>query len=441
MAYRDTWLWVPKGKVNTRMLRHSLTLDINGGRDSIKMFREAEHHLGIPRERLDEDELNFEVVDLTPKTFDPISVKSKIVLDAQDPTSRQQEDAYADLMTADNGILNVKCGLGKTVLALHAVAEWGVPALVIAAAGHLKQWESEIKLHLEMDGEIGWIQGKPEKWRWKGCPIILASLKTLSIYADEVPFDLCRYPGVVIWDEIHHLAAKWYSRTSDMFPCRRLGLTATVNRPDGLEMQYLWHVGPVIHRNLEYDLVPEVTFIESPTTVDWNDKEARKEFCDKFNEVHIQKLCAYVGQRPEEIAFAKSIVDREVAAGGNILALSVSRDHSRALHELYPDSGVIDANVPFKRRLDMLHEHELVFATVQIAREALNKKELDVLVLLTEFSSDNNLQQAIGRVLRKCAGKMPKVIVLSHVNVGPMVNMGHNLRRHFRRWGMEVRSE
>ena len=440
-AYRDSWLWVPKSKVNVRMLKHSLTLPINGGKDSIPMYRDAEHHIGIPRERLDPDELRYEVVDLTPRAYDTIKVKSRIVLDAQEPESDQQMQAFSDLMTADCGILNVKCGMGKTVLALHAIAEWGVPAMVIGAPGHLKQWESEIKLHLEVDGEIGWIQGKPEKWRWRGCPIVLASLKTLSIYADEVPFELCCYPGVIIWDEIHHLAAKWYGRTSDLFLGRRYGLTATVNRPDGLEMQYLWHVGPVIHRNLEYDLVPEVTFVASPTVVDWKCEETRPEYCDKFGEVHIQKLCAHVGQLPGEIAFARGIIDREVGAGGNILALSVSRDHSRALHEFYPDSGVIDANVPFNKRMDQLHEHELVFATVQIAREALNKKELDVLILLTEFSSNNNLQQAIGRVLRKLVGKMPRVIVVSHVNVGPMQNMGMNLRRHFRRWGMEVKSE
>lgn len=440
-AYRDTWLWVPKDKVNVRMLKHSLTLKINGGRDEIVMYREAKHHIGIPRARFDQDELRYEVVELTPTEFESVNITSGVVLDALDPKSDQQREAFADLMLSEGGILNLKCGSGKTPLMLHAIAQWGGPALIVGAPHVLKQWIGEIELHLEVEGELGWIQGKPSKWKWEGCPIVLASLKTLSIYADEVPLDLCRYPGVVVYEEIHHLAATQYSRTATLFPGRRYGLTATVNRPDGLEMQYLWHVGPVIHRNLTYDLVPEVIFRESSTVVDWGREKDRPEYCDKFGEIHIQKLCAYVGQLPEEIAFARETVDREVAAGSNILALSVSKKHSRTLHGFYPDSGVIDADVPFGKRLAMLSDHKLTFATVQIAREALNKKELDVLLLLTEFSSDNNLQQAIGRVLRKCIGKMPKVIVLSHTKIGPMNSMGNNLKRHFKRWGMEVKNE
>jgi len=442
VAYRDTWLWVPKSRVNTRMLRHSLTLLINGGRDELTMYRESEHHLGIPRARLDPDELKYEVVDLAPTKFESVDIVSKVVLDAQDMTDTIQRDSFADLMASENGILNIRCGAGKTVIMLHLIAELGVPALIINDRGHiLEQWVGEIEKHLEIKGGVGWIQGNPKKWKWKNHPIVLASLKTLTLYADQIPTDLCQRFGIVVWDEIHHLAAPGYALTADIFPGRRYGVTATVNRPDGLEMQYLWHVGPVVYRNLEHDLVPEVVFKESPTVVDWSCEEDKPEYCDKFGEIHIQKLCAYVGQCPSDIALAREVIDKEVAAGGDILALSVSKNHSRALHALYPDSGVIDANVPFKKRLAVLADNKLTFATVQIAREAINKKALDVLILLTEFSSDNNLQQAIGRILRKCEGKVPKVVVISHKNIGPMQGMGMNLRRHFRGWGMEVKDE
>ena len=440
-AYRDTWLWVPKSKVNVRMLRHSLTLSINGGQDTLVMYREAEHHIGIPRERLDLEDLKYEVVDLTPQSYEEVKVESKIVLDAQDPSDTIQRDSFVDLLDSTNGILNLRCGAGKTVILLHFIAELGVPALIINDKAHiLKQWEEEIKTHLEVDGKVGWLQGKPSKWKWETNPIALASLKTLSLYHDEVPADLCRRFGIVVWDEVHRLAASQYSRTADMFPGRRYGATATVNRPDGLEMQYLWHVGPVVHKNLKHDLVPEVTFVASPTTIDWECEEQRAEYTDKFGTLHIQKLCAFVGQRPEELTFAQSIIDREVAAGGDILALSVSKDHGRELHSRYPGSGIIDADVHFNKRLAVLADHKLTFATVQIAREALDKKALDVLILLTEFSSDNNLQQAIGRVLRKCVGKAPKVIILSHEEIAPMRFMGEKLRRHFRKWGMEVKN-
>ena len=439
-AYRDTWLWVPKSKVNARMLRHSLTLSINGGQDTLVMYREAEHHIGIPRERLDLDELKYEVVDLTPQSYEEINIESRIVLDAQDPTDTIQRDSFIALLDSTNGILNLRCGAGKTVVLLHFIAELGVPALIVNdKANILKQWEQEIGTHLEVPGKLGWVQGRPSKWRWETNPITLASLKTLSLYHDEIPAAFCQRFGIVVWDECHHLAARQYALTADMFPGRRYGATATINRPDGLEVQYLWHIGPVVHRNLKHDLIPEVTFVASPTTVDWDCAEQQAEYTDKFGTLHIQKLCAFVGQLPGELEFAQEIIDREIANNRDILALSVSKDHSRALHTRYPGSGVLDGDVHFSKRLAVLAEHKLTFATVQLAREALDKKSLDVLILLTEFSSDNNLQQAIGRVLRKCVGKAPKVIILSHEKIAPMRHMGMKLRNHFRKWGMKVK--
>ena len=74
------------------------------------------------------------------------------------------------------------------------------------------------------------------------------------------------------------------------------------------------------------------------------------------------------------------------------------------------------------------------------AKEALDKETLDSLVILTEFSSENMLQQTVGRIQRFLRNKKSaRVVVVWHVNIPPMAAMGNKLMGHFRKWGMKVR--
>jgi superfamily II DNA or RNA helicase len=446
LAYRDTWLWVPKKLVNHRMLKRSLTIKTAG--EELELWRETEHHIGVPRARLTDEEVKCEIVDLTPKEYQPVGIRSLITLDAMAPNLTRQRDAYEDMMDARGGILNLACGLGKTVVILHALAEWKVPALIITHQTHvLYQWKDEIfgveeenePAKLEVDGELGWIQGKPEKWKWRGCPITMASMRTLSIYRDHIPPEMTSYFGVVVFDEVQHVAAKQLAKTADMFLGRRIGATATVNRPDGSELIYLWHLGWVFHENLEQDLVPEVVFHRSYTELDMSDPHVRRAVTDVTHEEHMLKMNAFVGQLPEEIDIARSLIDEGVEKDLDTLVLSTSVDHIEALGKLYPGAPVLYSKVAAKKRLQLLKKNRLSFATVQLLREAANKKSLENLIVLVEFSSSNTLQQTIGRILRPLPGKQPRVTVVLHTKIPEMKGRGENLKRHFRRWGMEVK--
>lgn len=446
-AYLDNWLWLPKHKVSAQTLRRSLHLTTADGRIDIKLWRESEHHFGIPRRKVNRTALPYDVVDLRPAEYPEADLESLITLDLLDQGKTTQRDAYAALQDAQEGILNVACGGGKTVVLLHAAAASRHPALIITdKANILHQWKEEAlgnkveSPKLRVGGEIGWIQGNPTKWKWRGCPLVFATLKTLSMYANAVTPEMSAYFGTIIWDEVHHLAAAYFARTADLFMGRRLGASATINRPDGMELVYLWHLGDVFYQNLEQDLLPDVYFVPSPTHIDLSSDEVRPQIETCLGEVHHRKLCAYVGMRPEELNFAQEVLDREIADDRDVLAIAVSKDHARALHQRYPGSGVLDADVKDTERLSVLRDHTLTFSTVDMAREALNKKSLDSLVILTEFSSSNTLQQAVGRVQRDCdAKRIPRVIVVHHTRIPPMNGMGMQLKRHFTKRGMEVR--
>jgi len=437
-GYYDGWLWLPKTKVNPSILKTSLTLDADG-QEPIRAFREAPRHIGIPRAKIDPEKLGYEVVDLRPRSYAQTRIESRIVLDKQRPERSDQSDAFRDMCCANGGILNLACGLGKTVIALHLIAHLKVPALIIGYPTHLEQWKQEINRFLEIDGDLGWVQGNPKKWTWRA-PITLASINSLARHANSIPLEMAAFPGVVVFDEVHHLGGAVLSRTAPLFLGRRYGLTATVDRPDGRHLLYLWHLGPVFHSNLEQDMIPTVTFVASPTQLDLRDRETRRGCCDVTGEFHFAKTCAYLSTREKEIRLAKMIIDEGLARDRTLMVIALSTERLRVMHELYPNSGFINRTVPQKERLSILLNNRLVFGTTQMLRESLSKKSLDALISLTEFSSDNLLQQCMGRTQRRLPGKkMPKVIFIWHHKVGPLAAAGRKLMRILKSWNIPLK--
>ena len=439
-------MWLPKDKISERTLKRSLeyTYSTAGGDKVLSMWREEPNHILVPREFVDPETLDYEVTDLAPE-FPKVEISSSIELDKPWPDKTIQRDAFADIVGARSGILCLACGRGKTIVYLHAAAQWGVPLLVINDKEHiLLQWRNAIEKFLDFEGGVGWIQGKPSKWDWKH-PVTLAMLKSLSNYSDQLPEGMREWFGAIVWDEIHHLSAPTFSRTASLFPGRRFGATATPERQDGTEVLYHGHVGPILHTNLEQDIIPGVVFRRSHTEIDLSDNTVREGCLSCNGDVHFRKMAAYVGTQEEELNLCAGVVQRGVEAGRRILVLSLSRDQTIAMHERFPGSGIVIAGRPKKPadRLRVIDENELVFATTDLAREALDEARLDSLIILNEFSDENLLQQAVGRIQRALleGSKEPsKVVIIFHVRIPPMRAMGANLKKHFRRWGIETES-
>lgn len=437
-------MWLPKSKCSANVLKSSLEHEYQSqGRTKVlRMWREEPNHILVPREFVNPEHLDYEVRDLVTE-FPKVQIESFVDLDRLWPEKTIQRDAFRDIVDARGGILNLACGRGKTVVFLHAAAHWGEPLLVINDKEHiLTQWRNAIEKFLSFEGGVGWIQGKPSSWDWKH-PITLAMLKSLSSHSDNLPEGMTDWFGRVIWDEIHHLSAPTFSKTASLFPGKRYGATATVERSDGTEVLYNGHVGPILHSNLEQDLVPTVVFKRSHTTVDFSLRDVRRQCYSVNGEVHHRKMSAYVGTRPEELDLCCGVVERGLESGRRLLVLSVSRDQTIAMHERFPESGIVIHGQPKKPkdRLKVIRDNQLVFATTDLAREALDEARLDSLVLLNEFSDKNLLQQAVGRIQRKLLEgcKMPpRVVIIFHVRVPPMRAMGANLKRHFREWGIET---
>lgn len=324
-GYLDRSLWVPKALVNTQAVKAALTFASNDTKNErvALLYRETDHHLLVPREFWDPSkDCDFPVVDLRPTAFPVTGIRSKIVLDFREPQKTHQRDAFSALLGARGGLLQLKCGGGKTVIALHLTATLGCPALVVVDNTYLLgQWQKEVQRHLEVPGGTGLIQGK--KWDWRKA-IVFSTYTTLADYADEFPEEMRRWFGLVFFDEAHHLGAATFSRAADLTYGRRYALSATPERVDGMHVVHQTHCGQVLYKNLVQELRPEIRFRWTGLQLDLTDPDVVRQVHDVNRELHLSMLYSFFGRWVPRLEIIHGEVMRALEEDRRILVLSYS---------------------------------------------------------------------------------------------------------------------
>ena len=129
------------------------------------------------------------------------------------------------------GIISLRCGGGKTVLALHILYRLKKKAIVVVHKDFLMtQWKDRISEFLP-NARIGKIQQNTIDIKDKD--IVLAMVQSLSM--KEYEEDTFQSFGLAIFDECHHLGAEVFSKCMGKVASKyMLGLSATPKRKDGL---------------------------------------------------------------------------------------------------------------------------------------------------------------------------------------------------------------
>ena len=451
VAYVGTSLYLPKTGRNVLAIKNALEFPVTIGEETgiLYLWEETSNHIVVPRFFLTDeqfDRIDCPVVDLTPKRYPRVRFRSKVVLDKLWPDKQVQRPAFAAWAAGGRGIINLSCGKGKTVMALHCIAHTNKPALIIVGQSTiLTQWKERIEELLEFDGGIGTMQGNPNTWDWEQ-PITIAMMQSLSRYPDAVTPAMRKHFGSIWWDEVHHLSAPTFCITATMFPGDRYGLSATLNREDGMDPIFFYHVGRPFYMDLHQDVEPEIFFRETPFTVDVHDPEVFEAITDKNGNPNLGKLRSYMGTREDRILYQNRDLLELLDSGRKVLALSHSRDQLEMMHEMWgPEvSGLCTGKVDVKRRWDALKNKQLIFGTHQLVLEAIDENTLDTLVWLTPFGSKhpeggvNALQQGMGRIQRYLKGKRtPRVLIYDDIHVMEFHRMCNKLRWQLRNWPEE----
>jgi len=141
------------------------------------------------------------------------------------------------------GLLEIDVGMGKTVMALNIISKLKKKTLVIVHKSFLmNQWVERIKQFLP-DAKIGKIQGKILDI--DGKDIVIGMLQSLSM--KEYPQEIYDEFGLTIIDECHHISSEVFSRSlKRIVTYYALGLSATMQRKDGLTKVFKMFLGEVV---------------------------------------------------------------------------------------------------------------------------------------------------------------------------------------------------
>ena len=147
-----------------------------------------------------------------------------------------------------SGVVVLPCGAGKTIVGILALARMGMNTLILCTnTTALRQWRDEILERTSLtEDEVGEYSGD----RKELCPVTLTTYQMLtwrpSKTADFVHFSLFDRDdwGLILYDEVHLLPAPVFRSVARIQARRRLGLTATLVREDGLEKDVFALIGP-----------------------------------------------------------------------------------------------------------------------------------------------------------------------------------------------------
>ena len=157
-----------------------------------------------------------------------------------------QELAAEGFWHGGSGVVVLPCGAGKTIVGAAAMAHAKATTLILVTNTiAARQWREELLHRTTLnEDEIGEYSGSKKEIR----PVTIATYQVMikkknGVYAHLDLFDTHDW-GLIIYDEVHLLPAPIFRFTADIQSRRRLGLTATLVREDGMEGEVFSLIGP-----------------------------------------------------------------------------------------------------------------------------------------------------------------------------------------------------
>jgi superfamily II DNA or RNA helicase len=295
------------------------------------------------------------------------------------------------------GLLNVFCGGGKTTMALYVLWKLGHKTMIIVHKDFLlNQWKERI-LQFLPEARVGCIKAKT--CEVDNCDIVLASLQSLSM--KEYSKDIFSGFGTLIIDEVHHTSAQVFNKA--LFKtCFKytIGLTATLERKDGLSKVFIWHLGDIAYKAVQReDKVMIKVNKYMPEDAEEEDLQVFIKGGEKLNMARMVTNLTEDKKRDEIIL--NEIVDIIQNTTRKTLILSDRVNHLKELkgviEDAHPGTTGIYIGGMKETALQECEDKRVIFATYAIASEGYDQKGLDTLILATPRT---DITQSVGRILR-----------------------------------------
>ena len=296
------------------------------------------------------------------------------------------------------GLLEIDTGMGKTVMALNILSKLNVKTIIIVHKEFLmNQWIERIEEFIP-DARVGKIQGKILDIENKD--IVLAMLQTLCS-KDYAP-TMFQCFGLTIIDEVHHMGAEVFSQAfGKVVTHYTLGLSATMNRKDGLSKVFKMYLGDVIHTEKRDTSSLDVLV----NVIDYSHEEPdyNKVKLDWRGNVQyssmITTLCSFQPRSDFIVSLIHVLLQTET--NEQIMVLAHNKNLLTYIHDALKENGTsVGYYVGGMKEADLKisETKKVVIATYSMASEGLDIKTLTTLILATPKT---DIVQSVGRILRQ----------------------------------------
>jgi len=296
------------------------------------------------------------------------------------------------------GLLEIDTGLGKTVIALNILTKLNVKTLIIVHKEFLmNQWIERIEEFIPT-AKVGKIQGS--KRDIEGKEIVIGMLQSLSM--KDYDYELFNSFGLTIIDEVHHMGAEVFSQALYKVVTKyMLGLSATMDRKDGLTSVFKMFIGDIIHTEKRKQENNNVIVRRIDYKVDDEEfNEIKHNFRgDVCYSSMINKLCLY-NRRSEFIIKLLQALFKE-NNNQQILILGHNKNLLKYLYDSIQHNKIESVGYYLggmkQDDLKISEEKKIIIATYSMASEGLDIKSLTTLLMVTPKS---DVVQCVGRILR-----------------------------------------
>lgn len=329
-----------------------------------------------------------------------------------------------------NGCIQMPTGIGKSILGIYLAYYYGVKTLIIVhKLDLLKGWKKDIAKSFRGMVNPGVIQGSNFSI---GDFITIATVQTLRNLPEKEFTDLTNQFGMVILDEMHHVAFNSFALASKFNAFFKIGLTATPERNDGLGFVMQLYFGDfayksskdivtdnilpfeVLVKTLDTVYTPKVTitrgkyslvpFNEDPLGDIYNITDIAYE---KRPKVPLFMIDTVVYTLCKKIFFNDIL--NEYNKGHSVVVFFSQKKHLEDMYEMllpYASVGKLYGNNTDEQNTYTLERAEenrkfITLTTLSKASEGTNVQQWEVAFCLSSVNNGKSVEQIVGRVRRK----------------------------------------
>ena len=316
------------------------------------------------------------------------------------------KNLYQKINKNDSIILCLGTGYGKTCIALYLISLFKLKSLIIVHKTFLMdQWIERIHTFLPK-AKIGTIKQNIVDIENKD--IVIGMLQSIALKKEKYSMSIFDQFDFTVVDECHRICSQAFSNALFQISTKKmLGLSATPYRKDGMTKVLKWFMNdiytPKCIREQEFDTQVFIIYPEYSTKIS-------PKYNYKGKVILANLINQLVDDHKRNLSIISKIIELVKNDNRKILILTDRRNHCITLQNLLIKTNIstgLYLGGMKDQELQETNKKQIIIATYSMAQEGYDCPDLDTLIMAT---GRTDIQQAVGRILRKINSNTPLIV-------------------------------